>query len=593
MTKHTLADVKSFFKTEKVVETATSFVVNDFGKYRPNISFVLNKDFGGDPLRYRHDQPTAEMVAGLGVDFGALEAHVAVLFGDFWLSKAGKPHFRPKPLQAATHMLLRAGWHGFGSGRKGKAEGFTYFRRAASNGGGTGYDYYVVPVGYHVVACDEELDGDSVVTPDFSARARQVRASFSAFDRAQVDKAAAEAKAKAEAEAASRAAKADLMPRLVAVQVRLDALRSGDPGTSYDKLELGDTYLIFGWGDKFYTEENVRRVEYSVGHWEEKLAYRQRRPLFEAFAPRAEALGLTLSFGEDKVSFSDDGYYGGHSYDDEGLAAFEAALIRKEEAAAEKAREEAAAAAKIAIEAEAAAIGLPSDVRIWHRMGGVTNRGCGWVIRPDGSHRPHDNSLIDRHGRERDGDLVWNQILPGELVLRYRRADRYDIAHCDVVHRPATVTREQLLVAKQIEEEMEASENAFGLDDRLSELLNRRSVAIEEAMADLPEDLQTVVDVAYELLASANGVTIAHGLVAEHWVNQREGFPLECEGREAQVVYQLPAADGTLQVVGYYKWGSWNLNLWWREEEPVDIAEQEPSGATVEDLAALFNSRRK
>lgn len=592
MTKHILADVKSFFKTEKVVETATSFVVNDYGKYRPNMSFVLDKDFSGDPLEYRRDQPTAAMVAGMGVNFNTPEAHVAVLFGDFWLSKAGKPHFRPKPVQVATHVLLRASWHGFGNGRWGKPEGFTYFRRAASNGGGTGYDYYVVPVGYHVVARDEELDGDAVVTPDFSVRAKEIRASFAAYDQAQANKTTAEAKAKAEAEAASRAAKASFMPRLEAVRVRLEALNAADT-LNYDPLVTDEAYFGLGRAERLYTERSVEEVESYVASAEGRKAMRDMKPQFVALQQRLEALGVEAEFYAESVYWLHKRSF---KYTLEGFADLEAAILQ-EEAAAEKAREEAAAeAAKAKAEAEAADLGLPSDVRIWHRMGGVTNRGCGWVIRPDGSHRPHDNSLIDRHGRERDGDLVWNQILPGELVLRYRRADRYDIAHCDVVHRPATVTREQLLVAKQIEEEMEASENAFGLDDRLSELLNRRSVAIEEAMADLPEDLQAVVDVAYELLASANGVTIAHGLVAEHWVNQREGFPLECEGREAQVVYQLPAADGTLQVVGYYKWGSWNLNLWWREEEPVDTAEQdeqEPSGATVEDLAALFNSRRK
>ena len=40
---HNLADVKAKYG-EKVVETATSFVVNAYGKYQPNISFVLAKD---------------------------------------------------------------------------------------------------------------------------------------------------------------------------------------------------------------------------------------------------------------------------------------------------------------------------------------------------------------------------------------------------------------------------------------------------------------------------------------------------------------------------------------------------------------------
>ena len=79
---HTLADVKAKYG-EKVIETGTSFVVNAYGKYQPNISFVLAKDFGGDPLKYRSDAPTREMIAGLGLGFGTSESGVSVLFGDF------------------------------------------------------------------------------------------------------------------------------------------------------------------------------------------------------------------------------------------------------------------------------------------------------------------------------------------------------------------------------------------------------------------------------------------------------------------------------------------------------------------------------
>lgn len=579
-TTRTLAEVKSQYG-EKVVETATSFVINAYGKYLPNVSFVLDKDFSGDPLKYRSDAPAREMVSQFGIDFGAPESGVSVLFGDFWSSKAGKPHFRPKSVQVASHVLVRASWGGAFARTRGRwdaPKGAAYFRRASSNGGGTGYDYYVLTVGYHLVVRDEELDGDAVATPDFSARAKQIRASFAAFDQAQADKANAEAEAAAAAEEASRKAKAGFMPRLEDLQLRLAVLLADQPNTaSYQPLELREEAFSEGcnWQPLLYNEENVAHMERNVAYWEEKMANSYRRPLFEAFASRVETLGLTLSFGEEKVKFSDDSYYGGYSYDDEGLAAFEAALVRKEEEAAKKAREEAAAAAKASAEAEAAQLGLPSDVRIWRRMGGVTNRGNGWVLRPDGSKRECDPSSFSRYG---DGYLVWNQILPGELVLRYHQADRYDIAHCEVVYRPEVLTGAQLTVARQIEEEMGACENAFGLDDRLSKLLDRRAAAIEEAMANLPQALWPDDGWTLEVLSSTNGLTLSAD--ARSWVNHAEPFPLSCEGREAQVVYELPAADGVLQVVAYYKWGSWNLNLWWREQAdvtPEPVATEAPA----------------
>ena len=203
MSIHTLADVKRQYG-EKVIETPKSFVVNAYGKYLPGISFVLYKGFDGDPLEYRKDAPTKELVANTGIRFGTSESGVSVIFGDFWLSKAGKPHFRPKSYKLATHVLLRADWGGFSyPGTRGAwsaPDGVAYFRRASSNGGGTGYDYYVVPVGYRLIH-DEEMGG-AVGAVD-SRRANAIRRSYKEYDEAEARKAEAEARAKAEAEAAT------------------------------------------------------------------------------------------------------------------------------------------------------------------------------------------------------------------------------------------------------------------------------------------------------------------------------------------------------------------------------------------------------
>lgn len=262
------------------------------------------------------------------------------------------------------------------------------------------------------------------------------------------------------------------------------------------------------------------------------------------------------------------------------------------EAEAKKAREQAEADAKAAAEAkalaEAEALGLPACVVIWRRMRGVSNRGNGWVIRPDGTEREPDSN-------PGQGNLVWNQILPGELVLRYHRVDRYDIAHCEVLYRPDQVTPAQLAVVKQIEEDMGASENAFGLDDKLGQLIERRIAAIGEAMATLPEALRPGADWDYQVLISANGIHVGDG---GSWTNHAEPFDEHCEGREAQVVYAVPAADGELVALTYYKWGGLNTNLLWRETvagspapspEPEETAETEPDD--MEDALARLVDR--
>ena len=469
MSIHTLADVKRQYG-DKVIETPKSFVVNAYGKYRPNISFVLHKDFSGDPLEYRKDAPTRELVANTGIRFGTSESGVSVIFGDFWLSKAGKPHFRPKSYKLATHVIIRADWGGFSyPGTRGAwsaPDGVAYFRRASSNGGGTGYDYYVVPVGYRLIH-DEEMGG-AVGAVD-SRRANAIRRSYKEYDEAEARKAEAEAEAKAKAEAASRKARPELLPRLARAQARLDELKSGNPDTSYPTLEPGETTFKFGWSDKLYTEENVAEVERKIVHWEEQAVEELRRlaartkfqPQYEVFSQRVEKLGLALNFSEKKVHWTGCGsYHGGYSYTQAGVESFTADLIRKEEEAAREARERAAAIAKASAEAEAAKLGLPQNIRIWKRTGGATNCGMGWVIKPDGSDRERDrleNSSNPRRAERLDeGYLFWRQVLPGELVLSWSKATTAGEHHFEVVYLPELVTEAQLERTAEIQQELEA-----------------------------------------------------------------------------------------------------------------------------------------
>lgn len=464
----TLANVKALYG-DKVIETTKSFIVNAYGKYNPNISFVLDKDFSGDPLEYRRDTPTKEMVANMGIDFGTSESGVSVLFGDFWLSRSGKPHFRPKSYKLATHVIIRADWGGFSypgtRGRWSAPDGVAYFRRASSNGGGTGYDYYVVPVGYHLIH-DEEMGG-AVGAVD-SRRANAIRRSYKEYDEAEARKAEAEARAKAEAEATSRKARPELLPRLARAQARLDELKSGNPDTSYPTLEPGETTFKFGWSDKLYTEENVAEVERKIVHWEEQAVEELRQlvartkfqPQYEALSQRVEKLGLALNFSEEKAHWTGRGsYHGGYPYTQDGIESFAADLIRKEEEAVKEARERAAAIAKASAEAEAAKLGLPQNIRIWKRTGGATNCGMGWVIKPDGSDRERDrleNSNIRRAERLDEGYLFWRQVLPGELVLSWSKATTAGEHHFEVVYLPELVTEAQLERTAEIQQELEA-----------------------------------------------------------------------------------------------------------------------------------------
>lgn len=465
----TLEEVKKILGTEKVFETPTSFGVNVFGKYQPNTTFIIRKDFEGNPLAYRSDAPVKSMLDNMNVDF---DGGVGVIFGDFWKSQKGGTCFRPKPIANAQHVLIECSWGGAFSRTRGigNVGGELYYRCAASNGGGAGNDYLIVPIGFYRVVRDAEIDSDSPsAAPDFTERAKAIREQFARFEREQAEKADREAKAKAEAEATSKAAKATgLGTRLDAVNVRLTMIGHTD------LIKLGE--VSFRWNtismwEIGYSEDKIRWVEEKVTQLENEKAEQKRKRLareafqqkFEAFKPRIEALGITIEFTNDNVRLAGD-YYG-YLYSDDGLLKFVADLDRREREAAEA---KAKADAEIAYQqrkTEAVTLGLPTDIRIWCRRGGRTNAGDGWVIGPNGQDRGNTAWYNPRPRHTSEGDKIWEQILKGEVVLQWAKGSSAAPHEFTVVHMPAEgLTEAQLERIREIQDELEREwEGARGL----------------------------------------------------------------------------------------------------------------------------------
>lgn len=464
----TLAEVKTILKTEMVFETETSFLVNDFGKYRPNITFVISKEFEGDPLAFRHEGPVGEMLADMNISFGG---GTEVFFGDFWISKKGGACFRPKGVAEAQHLLIRCGWGGAFSRTRGIGDagtGVIYSRRAGSNGGGMGYDYLVVPVGFYRSLHDAEIDGDAAAAaPNFAERAKTIREQFAEYDREQAEKAEAVAKAKAEAEEASRAAKlGELGVRLEAVNVRLEAMGE-------KPILLEETTFTGFWSYKYlYTPQNVANIERKLEEAEREFRKKAEKRLaraafqlkFEAFKPRFEALGLAVEYSDDGAHFSGD-YYGKKPYSEEGLAKFVAELDKRERDAAEARAKAQAEATYQTRKTEAAALGLPTDIRIWCRRGGRTNAGDGWVIGADGQDRGNTAWYNPRPRHAFEGDKIWEQILQGEVVLKWSKGSSAAAHEFEVIHLPTKgLTDAQLERIAEIQDELEREwEGARGM----------------------------------------------------------------------------------------------------------------------------------
>lgn len=282
-------------------------------------------------------------------------------------------------------------------------------------------------------------------------------------------KADREAKAKAEAEKASKTAKeSGLGARLEALKERLLKIEERNMGTKYPELTLEEIYFKFGWNTVLYTEDSIQNVESNISRWEDELdkkdsdlaVHNAFKPKFEVFRSRVKALGFEISYFTDSqcvrltkgcCTVSGSGQF---SFSEEGLVSFNSYIEKREDEILEEKKKAEAYTVYLRQKAEASALGLPTNIRIWKRRGGATNAGDGWVIRPDGTFREPDKMECPRFRYSDEGYQNWEQILIGEVVLQWSKGCSAGNHHFEVIYQPETLTSSQLEKIAMLEEEI-------------------------------------------------------------------------------------------------------------------------------------------
>lgn len=121
-----------------------TFAIGQYGKYMPNLTFI-------SPIPILQWENIDRTVYNLP------NGDLSIIRGDFFTSKKGTKCFKVK--QNGSHILLRDSWGGCFNRYRGGVlpENQLYFRRASSNGGGSGYDYAVIPKNWLYSLSEEDL----------------------------------------------------------------------------------------------------------------------------------------------------------------------------------------------------------------------------------------------------------------------------------------------------------------------------------------------------------------------------------------------------------------------------------------------------
>ena len=355
-----LAWMRNYFG-QSIWETDVGFIFDDYGKYKPDIRFLLPKQFylGKDgniisPVCFEMDK---EVTDSMNLTF---DGDASFLFGDFWYSKDKKtPCFMPKDPMEARHLLLRISWGGACSTTRGMKEEYIvscnppYYKKAQSNAGGSGYDYLVLPVGYKKLMSrtGKKRNGynKKEIVDAYCRRLSNLR-------KMKIEDADVCLRKKAELEKASVAYKATCMERLNEIQSILLSLRKPQKYATYEvyNLEFGDVYFKLGIRELLYCEESLTEVEKYLEYIQDyikdeenerytlEVAKREFGPKFESLSNRILDIGWKIDLKKKSVVVWDptsirkthSGYTDGsvdYPYSAEGFSELQSAISAEEE----------------------------------------------------------------------------------------------------------------------------------------------------------------------------------------------------------------------------------------------------------------------
>ena len=144
--------------------TNGNYLIEDYGEYSTNLSFIVQKNDGhirrdehGNQCIYLLDNTNnAEVING--TEFNIASCYLRTLRGNFFVSKKGTNIFKVDP--NGQHILLRDEWGGRWDpddvGYR-LPTGALYFYRTPADDDDSGYDYAVVPFGWKREISEEDL----------------------------------------------------------------------------------------------------------------------------------------------------------------------------------------------------------------------------------------------------------------------------------------------------------------------------------------------------------------------------------------------------------------------------------------------------
>ncbi len=545
-----LEEAKKILKNDKVFIAGKNYNVLDTGKYHSGWTLVLPQEWELD----ENDNPMipdiydarkcTELTDGMNLDFNA---ECFVRFGRYRKSTSGKPVFELTDPKDAKHVMITADWGGPFIHTRGnhyddiKETGVLEFTRARSNGGGTGYDYYIVPIDY--INDPMERDVSEIVRNEQKKREKEREERRNKIERTQEERKTSRSN--------KEAVIAQIMPMLEAFKEKYGE----EIGVKFGEytLELSRLYIY----NISYSQEAVEKISKGI----EELSARKeiqlrkeeaQKTLTPRFKEYEQALldieaelkidrnGVKVTFLTPELPSEERDRYGyihrvegkitqTYEYSEDDFNRFVADLLKaiddyKERKSAERQKEDEVKkkAQRVREEAEAKEQGYPSEFKYRNRLHGATGLSHAYVITKEGHIREPDDNLLDNRNHshhysdriscilEADGNQIYNQIMPGDIIVSYFKSCTREPYIVDIEWADQMPTEDQMLVMMDVlkglvpegydqtyvtsaKEYQEGSENE-PITDFKSWIMERVKEKLDECRSTLKKEVRSAIN---------------------------------------------------------------------------------------------------
>lgn len=433
--KVTLEEAKEIMGTDKIFYNGNSkFNIVDVGKYNSGITIEVPQEWTIDERR-NPEGPIRYVVAnaltgGMNIDF---DGDASILLGRYRVSKNGRPVFELTQPTKAKDTLVRVTWGGPFNGTRGQSSdyakkvGATFFTRRSSNGGGTGNDYWILPVDFV----------NDIGPRDVSA----ILANIENDENERVEK--IDKKIEQE-DAAIRKSTENRERVLGQIEPIIQSIKAIEPEFKYTAGTSTFSYAQNSrWASrtKNYTDDLISELSSVLEKVnKDKVARDTYEPMFREMEETLNALSITIKYNDTSVSLKAPSSFSGYTvydYSQDGYNSFIDELTRYQEEIEEERQEAIRKATKLKREIElrkrkdeAREIGYPEKFEFGNRLGGATNLSHAYVIESDGTIREPDyNNLRNNNHKHKysdwkndaDGTQGYTQILPGEVIISYAK----------------------------------------------------------------------------------------------------------------------------------------------------------------------------